>query len=61
MVTVYNAKFWNAGANKEDATPHKGTLEWIPMVKGDPILDSAEEVSPDDLDGQGRHIPKKRN
>ena len=31
------------------------------MVKGDPILDSAEEVSPDDLDGQGRYIPKKRN
>jgi hypothetical protein len=40
-------------------TPHKGTREWIDMLPGgDPILTTAEEVSPDHLDGQGRYIPK---
>jgi hypothetical protein len=58
MVTVYHGKFWNAGQNDEDATPYKGTLKWIGMIQGEPFLDTAEDVSPEDLDGQGRYIRK---
>jgi hypothetical protein len=59
MVTVYHAKFWNAERNAEDITPYKGTLKWIRMIPGDPMLETAQDVSPNDLDGQGRYIPNR--
>ena len=61
MVTVYHAKFWNAERNDEDITPYKGTLEWICMIPGDPMLETAQEVSPNDLDGQGRLAQPRRS
>jgi hypothetical protein len=61
MVTVYHARVLDTECIERVITPHKGTRKWISMLPhGEPILDTAEEVSPDDLDGQGCYIPKKR-
>jgi len=62
MVTVCHARVLDTERIERIVTPHKGTREWISRLpEGEPILETAEEVSPDDLDGQGRYIPKKRN
>ncbi len=59
MVVVYHAKVLDTERVERITTPHKGTLKWISMLPyGEPIFETAEEVSPDDLDGQGRYIPK---
>jgi hypothetical protein len=59
MVTVYSARVLDTERIERIITRHKGTLEWIgKLPEGEPILETAEEVSPNDLDGQGRYIPK---
>ena len=59
MVKVYRAKVTNAERAETTVTPHKGTLEWIKMLRGgEPILETAQEVESRYLDGQGRYIPQ---
>jgi hypothetical protein len=61
MVTVYNGRVLDTARIERIITPHKGTREWIgKLPEGEPLFDTAEEVSPTDLDGQGRYIPKGR-
>jgi hypothetical protein len=61
MVTVYHARVLDTERIERIVTRHKGTLEWISKLpEGEPILESAQEVSVDDLDGQGRYIPKSK-
>lgn len=59
MVTVYNARVLDTARIERIITPHKGTAEWISKLpEGEPILETAEEVSTDDLDGYqpGKHL-----
>jgi hypothetical protein len=59
MVKVYHAMVWDGG--EHSITPYKGTFEWIAMIRGAALTESAEEVPESSLDGQGRYLPAQGN
>jgi hypothetical protein len=59
MVTVYQARVTDSNRAETTVTQHKGTKEWVAMLTGGEIIpETPEDVSPSDLDRQGRYIPK---
>ena len=60
MVTVYSFKWWDSVEDREVIQPFKSTMDRILNVaRGEPILETAEEVDESDLDNQGRYDPRK--
>jgi hypothetical protein len=46
VVVVWNARVWDGERGETIVTPHKGTKEWIAMMKGDPVLRDNQDENP---------------
>ena len=57
MVQVHHFKVWNINMGDWDIPPSKRTAESIAELKGQIILEYAEEVNTAELDDQGRYFP----
>lgn len=57
MVEVHHFKVWNNTKGDWEIPPSKRTVESISEARGEIIPDTAEEVDPTLIDGQGRYFP----
>ena len=60
MVMVHNYKRWDVSRDRYVTTRLKGTPNYIAGIRGEIMLNTAEEVSPRDIDKQGRYDPEAR-
>jgi hypothetical protein len=61
MTTVHSYKRWDISRDRYVTTRLKGTPHYITAIQGEIMLNTAEEVSPSDIDKQGRYDPEARH
>lgn len=57
MVTVFAVKVKNRETQMEEIAPHKGTDNWIALIKGKKIEGTGEEVDASFVDLNGQYNP----
>ena len=58
MVTVHSYKRWDISRDVYVTTRLKGTPNYITSIRGEVMLNTAEDVDPLCIDDQGRYDPK---
>jgi hypothetical protein len=61
MAIVHSYKRWDTTRDRYVTTRLKGTPAYIATIQGEIMLHTEQEVSPRDLDKQGRYDPEARN
>jgi hypothetical protein len=61
MVTVHSYKRWDIARDRYVTTRLKGTPNYIDSIEGEIIRNTAEHVSPRDMDGKGRYDPEAKD
>ena len=61
MATVHSYKRWNIRRDRYMTTRLKGTPHYIASIEAEIMLNTEEEVSPHDIDKQGRYDPKAKD
>ena len=58
MATVHSYKRWDISRDAYVTTRLKGTPKYIASIRGEIMPNTAEDVEPSCMDGQGRYDPK---
>ena len=58
MVTVHRYKRWDISRDVYVTTRLKGTPNYIASIRGEMMLNTAEDVNPSCIDDQGRYDPE---
>lgn len=58
MVTVHSYKRWDINRDVYVTTRLKGTPNYITSIRGEIMLNTAEDVDPSCIDDQGRYDPE---
>jgi hypothetical protein len=61
MAKVHSYKRWDISRDRYVTTRVKGTPNYIASIGGEIMLNTEEEVSPRDIDEQGRYDPKAKD
>jgi hypothetical protein len=61
LTTVHSCKRWDIARNRYLTTRLKGTPDYITAIRGEIILNTEQDVSPGDIDKQGRYDPASRD
>jgi hypothetical protein len=61
MATVHSYKRFDISRDRYVTTRLKGTPQYIASIEGEIMLNTEEEISPRDLDKQGRYDPQARD
>ena len=61
MVQVHRYKRWDIARDRYVTTRLKGTPEYITSIRGEIMRHTAEDVSPREIDKQGRFDPEARD